>query len=208
MIFFHLKYIVFGFFKPFSAPVSINQRRTAGQGRVSDAGLNNALTPRWKRGACKPPSCRHCQRGPTDTGQRDRRPAGREEPCWIQRRAGRGVLELSWVPLAFGGAALEPALGRRAFKWGGEGSPANSHGQGARRGRAGAVSSTQRGRGGFAGTNKDSLSASWMSLRPQPGAKAAGTESELFAEVFHQINGTVLCRSSPFTRSQPPGSCA
>lgn len=31
------------------------------------------------------------------------------------------------------------------------------------------------------------------SLRPRPETNAAGTESELFAEVFHQINDIILC---------------
>lgn len=199
---------MFGFFKPFSAPVSINQRCAAGQGRVSDAGLNNVLTPRWKRGVCKPPvlpAPPARSDGQWAEGQTPRGAGGAvvyPAPCW---RGGAGAVVGT---AGFWRGCSGASAGSGAFKWGGGGSPANSHGQGARRGRAGAVSSTQRGRGGFAGTNKDSLSASWTSLRPQPGAKAAGTESELFAEVFHQINGTVLCRSSPFTRSQPPGSCA
>lgn len=55
------------------------------------------------------------------------------------------------------------------------------------------------------GTNKDSPERQLSeSLRPQPGAKAAGTESELFAEVFHQINGIVLCWSSPICALSAP----
>lgn len=46
------------------------------------------------------------------------------------------------------------------------------------------------------------------SLQPQPEANAEGTESELFAEVFHQINDIILCWSSPiYTLSAPRQLC-
>lgn len=65
-------------------------------------------------------------------------------------------------------------------------------------------------RRGFRGTNKDSPERQLNeSLPPQPEANAVGTESELLAEVFHQINDIVLCWSSPiYVLSAPSSSCA
>lgn len=41
-----------------------------------------------------------------------------------------------------------------------------------------------------------------MSLRPGLSERW-GTEGELFAEVFHQVNDIVLCKSSPIYVLQP-----
>lgn len=41
------------------------------------------------------------------------------------------------------------------------------------------------------------MGASGLGLECVNTVNAAGTERELFAEVFHQINDIILCESSP-----------
>lgn len=125
--------------------------------------------------------------------------------------SGVGCDESPQVLLAFGGAAQGPGAGSGwVFKWSDWSSLTSKHSQGARRGWAGAISSAQGRRRGFAeGTNKDSPERQLNeSLWPWSKANAAGTESELFAEVFHQINDIILCWSSPiYALSAPRQLC-